>query len=96
MSVSQAESSVYSRSSKGAPCTTPTETAATKSRMGLTVSLPCCSNRLMASCAATKAPVMAAVRVPPSACSTSQSRLMVRSPRASRSKTLRRLRPMRR
>ena len=41
------------------------------------------------------APV-AAVRVPPSACSTSQSRVMVRSPRACRSNTARRLRPIRR
>ncbi len=39
---------------------------------------------------------MAAVRVPPSACKTSQSRMMVRSPRAFMSTTARRLRPMRR
>jgi hypothetical protein len=39
---------------------------------------------------------MAAVRVPPSACSTSQSMRMLRSPSAARSKTLRRLRPIRR
>ena len=39
---------------------------------------------------------MAAVRVPPSACRTSQSRMMVRSPRAFMSTTARRLRPMRR
>ncbi len=37
---------------------------------------------------------MAAVRVPPSACSTSQSRTMVFSPRALVSMTARRLRPM--
>ena len=34
MSVSQAESSVYSRSSSGVPSTMPTDTAATKSRIG--------------------------------------------------------------
>ena len=42
------------------------------------------------------APVMAAVRVPPSAWMTSQSRMTVRSPRAFMSTTERRLRPMRR
>ena len=40
------------------------------------------------------APVMLSVRVPPSASSTSQSRVTVRSPMASRSMTARRLRPM--
>ena len=39
----------------------------------------------IASTNATKAPVMDAVRVPPSACSTSQSSQMVRGPSASRS-----------
>ena len=39
---------------------------------------------------------MAAVRVPPSACSTSQSRWMVRSPSAARSNTARIERPIRR
>ena len=34
MSVSQAASSTYSRSSSGVPATMPTETAATKSRIG--------------------------------------------------------------
>ena len=39
---------------------------------------------------------MAAVRVPPSACSTSQSSVMVRSPSAARSNTARSERPIRR
>ncbi len=45
-------------------------------------------------CAATHAPVIAAVRVPPSACSTSQSICIERSPSAARSNTARRLRPI--
>ena len=50
----------------------------------------------MASASATYAPVMDAVRVPPSAWSTSQSSTMVFSPRASISITARRERPIRR
>ena len=96
MSVSHTESSMYSRSSSGVPSTMPTDTAPTKSVIGLRAILPCASSQLTASCAATKAPVMAAVRVPPSACSTSQSRLIVRSPKAARSNTQRSERPMRR
>jgi hypothetical protein len=80
MSVSQAASSTYSRSSSGVPSTTPTDTAATKSRTGEASMRPCCSSHDTASCAATKAPVMAAVRVPPSACSTSQSSRMCARP----------------
>src|SRR5574343_695398 len=96
MSVSQAESSTYSRSSSGVPWTMPTEMAATWSRMGSRDSALRASRPLTASRAAMKAPVMAAVRVPPSACSTSQSRVMVRSPRADRSNTARSERPIRR
>src|SRR4051794_15916652 len=48
----------------------------------------------MASASATYAPVMAAVRVPPSACRTSQSSTIVFSPNALVSTTERRLRPM--
>ena len=96
MSVSQAESSVYSRSSNVTPSTRPTETAATCSRIGLAASLPPCSRTDTASCAAMKAPVIAAVRVPPSACSTSQSSVIVRSPKAARSNTARSERPIRR
>jgi hypothetical protein len=43
---------------------------------------------------ATKPPVILAVRVPPSACSTSQSTQIVRSPSAVRSTMLRRARPI--
>ena len=45
---------------------------------------------------ATNAPLIEAVRVPPSACSTSQSSVIVRSPSAWRSVTARKDRPMRR
>ena len=72
----------------------PTEMAATASRSGSEVSLPAASRPFTASRSATQAPVMAAVRVPPSACSTSQSRWMVRSPSRFRSVTARRLRPI--
>jgi hypothetical protein len=58
--------------------------------------LLCAINPLTASCAATKAPVIAAVRVPPSACSTSQSSVIVRSPSSDRSNTQRSERPIRR
>ena len=74
----------------------PTETAATKSRIGDAPSLPCAISQVTASCAATKAPVIAAVRVPPSAWSTSQSSEIVRSPSAARSNTQRSERPIRR
>ncbi len=57
-------------------------------------SLPKASNWRIATDRATNAPVMEAVRVPPSACSTSQSRMMVRSPRAVRSTTDRSERPI--
>ncbi len=49
-----------------------------------------------ASANATHAPVIDAVRVPPSACMTSQSMSTCRSPRHGRSHTLRRARPIRR
>ncbi len=51
---------------------------------------------MSASCSATQAPVTLAVRVPPSAWSTSQSTVTVYSPRARRLVTVRRLRPIRR
>ena len=60
MSVSQLTSSMYSRSSTGVPCTMPTETAATGPVMGEAASLPSAISLFTASCAATKAPVMAA------------------------------------
>ena len=48
------------------------------------------------SCSATQAPVIEAVRVPPSAWITSQSTVICRSPSAATSTTARRLRPIRR
>ena len=51
------------------------------------VILPAAISVFTASCAATHAPVMAAVRVPPSAWITSQSSWMVRSPSNFRSNT---------
>ena len=96
ISVSHAESSVYSRSSSGVPCTMPTEIAATASLMGDCVILPWRKSQFTASCAATKAPVIAAVRVPPSAWITSQSSAIVRSPSNCKSNTARMERPIRR
>ena len=60
----------------------------------LMIERPCI--HLRQSCSATQAPVIEAVRVPPSACSTSQSSVIWRSPRACRLVTARRLRPIRR
>ena len=92
MSVSQAESSTYSRSSSGVrrgPACPPRPPPRSIANGRCARSCPAASSQLTASCAATKAPVMAAVRVPPSACSTSQSSEMVRSPSAFRSNTQR-------
>ena len=96
ISVSHALSSVYSKSKSGVPSTMPTEIAAIGSRIGDCANVPLAIKPLTASAAAMKAPVIAAVRVPPSACKTSQSRVMVRSPSALRSNTARNERPMRR
>src|SRR5204863_4152503 len=49
MSVSQAASSTYSRSSSGVPSTMPTETAATKSRIGERASFFCARSNATAS-----------------------------------------------
>ncbi len=76
----------------------PTDTAATESSSGVEF-LPMnffSRPHSMASASATYAPVMAAVRVPPSACSTSQSITIVFSPSAFVSTTARRARPIRR
>src|SRR5208283_5416893 len=70
--------------------------AATESRRGERWNAPRVSRREIARCSATYAPVMEAVRVPPSASSTSQSTQSVRSPRPPSSATARRLRPIRR
>ena len=58
----------------------PTLTAATACRIGFSASFFSAINFFTASDSATKAPVMAAVRVPPSACNTSQSTQIVRAP----------------
>ena len=60
----------------------PTLTAATDPLSGSPVSAPVDRRWLTASASATYAPVIAAVRVPPSAWSTSQSRTIVFSPSA--------------
>src|SRR5579883_1625361 len=72
----------------------PQEIAATLSRSTLAFTMLRAFIQLMQSASATQAPVMDAVRVPPSACSTSQSTVIWRSPSASRSTTARRLRPI--
>ena len=74
----------------------PTDTAATCPCSGLAAMSRRCTSCSQASASATKPPVTEAVRVPPSACSTSQSMVMVRSPSAFRSTTARSERPMRR
>ena len=72
----------------------PTLVAATKSRMGDFLSAPNFTSCRKAAESAIYAPVIAAVRVPPSACSTSQSRITLRSPSASISITDRSDRPI--
>ena len=64
------------------------------SRIGAPVTRPRARHHATASTTATHAPVIDAQRVPPSACSTSQSILIVRSPSASRSTTARSERPI--
>src|SRR5205807_10594010 len=78
------------------PLQMPQEMAATWSRSGSALSISRVFIQVMQSCSATKPPVIAAVRVPPSAWMTSQSTVICRSPSASRSSTARRLRPIRR
>src|SRR5699024_10317612 len=98
MSVSARTSSSYGRSTMGTPRTIPTETAATESvrtvdSAGIApFSLP----QATASARATEAPVVAAVRGPPSAWRTASSTPIVFSPRASVLMIARRERPMRR
>ena len=74
----------------------PQETAATWSVNGMCLRAPSLTSFCRARCKATKDPVIAAVRVPPSACNTSQSIFIWRSPSAFRSVTALRERPMRR
>src|SRR6201993_4494881 len=74
----------------------PQEIAATLSRNTLVLIMLRAFIQLRQSASATQAPVMEAVRVPPSACSTSQSTVIWRSPSASRSIVARSERPIRR
>src|SRR5262245_18275648 len=76
------------------PFTRPTEIAATESWSGGRASWFWFESHTNASCSATSAPLIAAVRVPPSASSTSQSSVIVRSPNAVRSVTARSERPI--
>src|SRR6266581_3954371 len=78
------------------PPTTPTLTAATAVRKGCMASTPLLTSREHARCRATYAPVMDTVRVPPSACNTSQSSVIVRGPSAPISTTARNERPIKR
>src|SRR6266850_7807767 len=72
----------------------PQEIAATLSRSTLALIMLRLFIHAMQSASATQAPVIEAVRVPPSAWITSQSTVIWRSPSASRSTTARRLRPI--
>jgi hypothetical protein len=72
----------------------PTLIAATKSLIGAAVNVPASIRRCKARPSATNAPVIEAVRVPPSAWITSQSIQMVRSPSRFKSATARRERPI--
>src|SRR3954452_18545351 len=72
----------------------PHETAATDPVSGDEDSASSACSRRQASSSATNAPVIDAQRVPPSACSTSQSTYTVRSPRAAKSTTPRSERPI--
>ncbi len=74
----------------------PTEIAPTVSLKGGPLSWLRFESVTRASCRAISAPLIAVVRVPPSASSTSQSRMMVRSPNVVRSVTARSERPIRR
>src|SRR3954447_15600152 len=74
----------------------PQEIAATLSRSTLVFTMLRAFIQLRQSASATHAPVIEAVRVPPSACSTSQSTVIWRSPRASRFTVARSKRPIRR
>ena len=76
----------------------PTEIADTESISGFALAgrIFCSFAQEIASASATYAPVIEAVRVPPSACRTSQSSTMVFSPSSSMLMTARRERPIRR
>ena len=72
----------------------PTEIAATLSRNGSLSNTPRAFKRAQPIAKATQAPVIDVVRVPPSACKTSQSIQSVRSPNAKGSMTARKLRDL--
>ncbi len=72
----------------------PQLTAATCAVSGSVLIAPDFSSPSIASRSATQPPVIAAQRVPPSACSTSQSTVICRSPSATRSMPARKLRPI--
>src|SRR6185312_12410064 len=72
----------------------PQEIAATLSRRTPDFTMLRALIQLRQSASATQAPVIEAVRVPPSACSTSQSTVICRSPNASRSTVARSERPI--
>src|SRR5580692_1304585 len=72
----------------------PQEIAATLPRSTLPLTMLRLFIQKMQSASATQAPVIEAVRVPPSACSTSQSTVIWRSPSASRSTVARKERPI--
>ena len=74
----------------------PTLTAAHSCCIGDLESLPSCTRRVTASWSARKPPQTDAVRVPPSACNTSQSTITWRWPSAARSIAVLSERPMRR
>src|ERR1700739_3451999 len=95
MSTSARASSSYGRSTRIRPSTTPTLTAAIMHDSGRgSDSLPAADRYVTASASAPAARVIAAVRVPPSACSTSQSSAIVFSPSAARSMHARSERPI--
>ena len=95
-STSAVTSSVYWRSRSATPSSIPTEIAAMFSVIGFTSIFPSATQRSKASARAIHAPVIEAVRVPPSAWSTSQSIRAVTAPIASMSTAARSDLPIRR
>ena len=80
-STSACESSTYGRSTRASPSMMPAEIAATgEPHADRPAILPACTSRRTASASATQPPVIAAVRVPPSAWMTSQSTVIWRGP----------------
>ena len=94
MSTSARTSSVYSRSSIGVPSMTPTEIAAHGWMIGCFAIVPLATSREHASCSAIQPPQIDAVRVPPSACKTSQSTVICTSGISRKSVTARNDRPI--